>query len=536
MDVQSPIRDKSNKPEGFSATSSEEGSDEEGPTRMNIGPTTEPADSHDADDLSSELSDVEMEDDLKGNELEDQILAGRAPGPVKNVEEAKTGDETADSHKSDVQSQNSPEVRQPARALESQNEDRRPGLVSTGSEHEQLRKDAQARAAAAVMEAVSRSRASSEAPEAASGYQAQPIRPSDMGGARSGCPLRPNGVEHHRSRSDNNFVINGGTGLMTGGHQLDERRKPSDLHSILNQEHTSAASGPKESPNDPYKRAEAIAAQMEGLKSRSASAPIHEGKGSPSPFPPPPPPPPPLAPGPTRETLSQGHHHSPSLSHILSPPVQSPTMMPPRSSSSTPVQAEMERSSPKIPSVAQLDKWQAVRTSYQTAQTPTKASFVNAAPIVPSSEPVSKVSQSLMTGSLATPTTQLGTPISDKQESFDVSQFRDSARGVRWSRDGPTTGFLRLTTDAMRGWAETVKGSPLTATIEPNKIGRIEVDALDGETEKERVNLNHRDGNQQTLVFETNSANQRLVKAAVQRRRFVTWFKKINSSVEYRNG
>lgn len=532
MDVQSPIRDKSNKPEGFSATSSDEGSDEEGPTKREFGPVTEPADPQEIDDLSSELSDVEMEDEPKGNELDDQILARRAPGPEKDAEDTQTGEETVGSRKDGVQSQDSPEDLRPARELESQTEARRAELISIGSEHEQLRKNAQARAAAAAMEVVSRSRASSEAPEAVSGYQAQPLRHNDPDRNSPGRPLRPNGIEHYRSRSDNNFATNGGTDHVNNGdHQLDEKRKPSDLHSILNQEYSFTASGSKEGPTDPYKRAEAIAAQMEGLKSRSASAPIHEGKGTPSPFPPPP-----VPPGSSREALSQGQHHSPSLSHILSPPVQSPTMMPPRSSSSTPVQAEMERKSPKIPSVAQLDKWQAVRTSCQTTQTPTRASFVNTAPLVRNSEPASKVSQTLMTGSLAMPSTQLGTPILDKQESFDVSQFRDSARGVRWSRDGPTTGFLRLTTDAMRGWAETVEGSPLTATIEPTKIVRIEVDALNGDAGRERVNLNHRDGNQQTLVFETNSANQRLVQAAVQRRRFVTWIKRINSSVQYRNG
>lgn len=525
-DAQSPIRDKSNKPEGFSVSSSEEGSDEEDPRRADNGPVPEPTDSNYLDDSSSELSDVEIRDAEKVEKVGGEILAGRAPVPETNAKETNSAGQPVGSGKGEAQAtelQTSPEAHIVAEVIGTGTEAKRLPITSSESGHEQLRKDAQARAAAAAMEAVSRSRASSEVPEGASSYLHSP---NGMRGTTSGRPLRPNGLEHQRSVSDDNLAINSGTGLTMDGRHVGEVRKPSDLHNILNQEHT--IPGAKASSTDPYKRAEAIAAQMEGLKSRSASAPIHEGKSAPSPFPPPP-----LPPVPSREAFSREQQQSPPLLQILSPPVQSPVMMPPRSSSSTPVQAEVGRSSPK----SQQEKWQPVRTSYQTSQTPTRASFVNTTSTIPSKESTPKtVTQPLMCRSLTTPSTQLETPISDKQENFDVSQFRDSARGVRWSRDGPDVGFLRLTTDAMRGWAETGKDSPLTATVEPTRIARIEVDVLDGVTDKERVNLIHKDGNQQTLVFETNSESQRLVKAAVQRRRFVTWFKKNNSSVEYKNG
>lgn len=551
-DVQSPIRDKSSKPEGFSATSSEEGSDEDDPMKMEIGPIPEPADSNYIDD-SSELSDVETGDAQNSEEAENDDSATsegntKTPvpgphnilvsGPEMDVSDTNAREKPTDSGQGGtqpMQSQSLPGVSSSDKDIEVLVDNRKPAF--TANESEQLRKNVQARAAAAVMEAASRSRASSEAPENIPANRTHLPSQNGMRGPQSDHQSRPNGAEHHRSRSDDNFAINGGTGVASfGGHPPSEVRKPSDLHNILNQEHVSAPSVSNENPADPYKRAEAIAAQMEGLKSRSASAPIHEGKGTPSPFPPPP-----LHPAPPRETLNQGQQQqlSPSLSHIMSPPVQSPAMMPPRSSSSTPVQADMERSSPKILGMVSQDKWQAVRgvsnTPYTASQTP-RTSFISATSTIPSNEPSPREgTQPSMLRTLPMPSTQLGTPISDKQESFDVSQFRDSARGVRWSREGPETGFLRLTADAMRGWAETVRGSPLTATIEPTKILRIEIDMLDGDADKERVILIHKDGIQQMLVFETNSQNQRLVKAAVQRRRFVTWLRKLNSSVEYRN-
>lgn len=486
--MQSPIRDKSSKPVGFSVSSSEEDSDEEGRTKPNIRPNPEPVNSQYADD-SSELSDVDMED-IQPSEKSDHSV-----GKVVHESNAEPRPPTLET---------AIQAPTPGKEATPEIEVRRPPTSSAISDHEQLRKDAQARAAAAVMEAASRSRASSEVPAGVSPDGAPLPTPNSLREPDSGQPSRPSGPEHHRSRSDNNFSINGGNGTTFGGHEPRElQKRASDLHNILNQDQVSKPVGSNETSEDPYKRAMAIAAQMEGLKSRSASAPIHEGKGTPSPFPPPPLPP-----------VQVRQQQSPSLSHILSPPVQSPLMMPPRSSSSTPVQAGRE--SPKMSALGQHDKWQAMRS------TANKASFVNTP------------SQIAMPQPQAMNSTQLGTPISDKQENFDVSQFRDSTRGVRWSRDGPGTGFLRLTTDSMRGWAETAKGSPLTATIEPLKIARIEVDPVEGEAEKERVSLIHKDGNQQMLVFEMNSENQRLVKAAVQRRRFVTWMRKINSSVEYR--
>lgn len=512
-DVQSPIRDKSSKPEGFSASSSEEGSDEEDPARMDIGPPPGLTVPSYIDDSSSELSDVEMEDVQKGEEIAAQTSADsqskielpspREMGPEGVREKPKPAGRNEDEAQA---AQSLSSLASQASLMEVQAEDRRPPLTPANSDYEQLKRNAQAKAAAAVMEAASRSRASSEVPQLPS--------PSIIEGPQPGRSSRPAGPEHHRSRSDDNFAINGGIGLKAGAHPLSEVRKPSDLHSILNQEQVSPPPCSNEGPADPYKRAMAIAAQMEGLKSRSASAPIHEGKGTSSPFPPPPLPPP-----------SQGQP-SPSFSHIMSPPVQSqsPVMMPPRSSSSTPVQADMGRSSPKILSmdVGQADKWQTVQIAsndcfQRASQTPNKAAFVNT---------TSTASRPL------TASTQLGTPISDKQEFFEVSQFRDSARGVRWSRDGPNARFLRLATDAMRGWAETVQGSPLTADIVPSKIVRIDLDTLEGE--KEQVVLFQRDGSQQTLLFEANLESQRLVQAIVQRRRFVNWVKKVNSDVIWR--
>lgn len=516
-DAQSPIRDKSNKPEGFSASSSEEGSDEEDSPKVNTGPVPEPTNAHYVGDSSSELSDVDLGSSQKSEEIGDEILAKHASGPEGIAEEtAEAGGTSADPGEGEAQStqpQTSPEVC----TLATGTETTRPALPRAESDHEQQRKDAQARAAAAAVEAVSRSRASSEVPEGASSHQEAQLH----------RPLRPNGLEHHRrSASDNNLAMNFRAGLTMAGSQLGGVRKASDLRSILNQDHTSTVPVAQARSIDPYKRAEAIAAQMEGLKSRAASAPMHESKGTASPFPPPPLP------------LSQGQQRSPPVSHIMSPPVQSPVMMPPRSSSSTPVQAEVGRSSPQMVSmVPSQDKWQAVRSSHQTSQTSTRASFVNTTSAIPSRESTPKgVTQPPMSRSSTTPSARLGTPVSEKQENFDVSQLRDSARGVRWSREGPDMGFLRLATDATRGWAETVKGSPLTARVEAARIVRIEVDALDGDNDKERVNLVHKDGNQQTLVFETNSENQRLMRAAVQRRRFVTWLRKNNSSVEYQPG
>lgn len=557
-DDQSPIRDKSSKPEGFPASSSDEASDDEDPMSMDMGPVPEATDSNYANDSDSETSDVEMEDARQAEENETDRPRRRSstasesrtrPFSRSNNRRAAAEEDTTEPKKDGTQPER-PRSSRTTQFYEKRTEEVEPeeGRPTTGQSrgvaealvaHEYLIKSAQAKAAAAVKEAASRSRASSEVPETIPRNHTQsahhdgletPTRPEILS--------RPKGAEHHRSRSEDNFATNGGAPLASYGmHKLNEVRKPSDLHSILNQDQTpTGTTGSSENHADPYKRAEAIKAQMDGLMSRSASAPVHEGNDAPSPFPPPP-----LQPAPSREVLKSGPQQSPSLSHILSPPMQSPMMIPPRSSSSTPVQGiESGRSTPKILIPNNSDKWQTLRNasgSSQQSQTP-RASFVNTPSTTPqsgTSEATTKTASQVFTpGQLVKPTPQLGTPITER-EAFDVSQFRDSARGVRWSREGPEKPYLRLNTDPMRGWAETASSSPLTAAVEPSKVVRIEVDSPDGDSERQRVQLVLRDGSQQVLVFETNSANQRPVKAAVQRRRFITWLRKLNGTAEYRN-
>lgn len=532
-DDRSPIRDKSSGPGHFGfGSSSEEGSDDDDdPMATDAGPIPEPEASNYVAGSGPDDSDVEMEDTREAVDQQDHVedvihpprKSSPAPssrpssrrGPVAELKEAMPKD----------YNQGRPEVATtgPPTPLTADGGDQHEGLSAVLSDQEHLRKSAQAKAAAAVMEAASRSRASSEVPDNAGETRVRQAHPS-----------RPPFADHSRSRSEDFARSHAEAPLSARGlSKLNEGRKPSDLHSILNTDHSiKQPESANESRGDPYKRFEAIKAQWQGL--RSASAPVHEGSGTQSPFSPPPILSPPAAPN---EASAQP---SPSLSHIVSPQSQAATMVPPRSSSSTPVQVqESGRSTPKItiPDSNHQDKWHAVRngsvgpppgSQSQTA----RASFAT----MPSAggSPNKPSHGETAAKRLPLPTAELGTPIPEKHETFDVSQFRDRARGTRWSREGPSTPFLRLKTDPMRGWAETAGGAPLTAGIEPSKVASIEVQAPGADRQK--VQLTLKDGNEQVVMFETNSANGRSQSATLQGRRFVSWVKKFNGEVELRNG
>lgn len=528
-DNQSPIRDKSSGPGNFGfGSSSEEGSDDDSMT-MDVGPIPELEDSNNVAGSGYNDSDVEMDDTREVGDEEDDaddITRSRRRSsqdlPPRPGSRRGPGTESKEKMAKDS-SQGQPDVATtgPPTPLTAKDGDQHEVLSSMLSDQEHLRKSAQARAAAAVMEAASRSRASSEVPDNANETQARPARPA-----------RPPFADHNRSRSEDFSRAVAEAPLSAQGlSKLNEGRKPSDLHSILNTEHnTTQPESGDENHADPYKRFEAIKAQMNGL--RSASAPVHEGGGIQSPFSPPPIP---SAPAASKEASTQP---SPLLSHIVSPQSQTATMAPPRSSSNTPVQ-ESGRSTPKItiPASGLPEKWQKVRNGPIGPPPPSQSQAARASfAIMPSAGGSSNGDGDgeTVAKKLALPTAQLGTPIPEKRETFDVSQFRDKARGTRWSRDGPSTPFLRLNTDPMRGWAETAGGAPLTAGIEPSKVARIEVEAPGAD--KQKVQLTLKDGNEQVVMFETNSANGRSQSATLQGRRFVSWVKKFNGEVELRNG
>lgn len=530
-DEQSPIRDKSSGPGQFGfGSSSEDGSDDDDPMTMDVGPIPEPEDSNYVAESAPDDSDVEMDDTRELGDEEDDADGPPRPGRTNShISSSRPGSRRGpeaelkeEMPKGSKQGRPGEATTGPPTPLAVNGGDPHESLSAVLSDQEHLRKSAQAKAAAAVMEAASRSRASSEVPDNAGETHVRPA-----------YPPRPPFAEHNRSRSEDFARSHAETPLSAQGlSKLNEGRKPSDLQSILNTDQGPAQpASADENHADPYKRFEAIKAQMNGL--RSASAPVHEGNGVQSPFSPPPVLSAPVAP---KEASAQP---SPSLSHIMSPPSQTATMALPRSSSNTPVQ-DSGRSTPKItiPGSAHPDKWHAVRNGpvgpppHSHSQTP-RASFAT----MPSKDTTPNGHGhghgETAAKKLQAPTAQLGTPIPEKRESFDVSQFRDTARGMRWSRDGPSTPFLRLNTDPMRGWAETAGGAPLTAGIEPLKVARIEVEAPGADRQK--VQLTLKDGNEQVVMFETNSANGRSQSATLQGRRFVSWVKKMNEEVELRN-
>ena len=279
------------------------------------------------------------------------------------------------------------------------------------------------------------------------------------------------------------------------------------------------ADAPTENGIDSYKRFDALMAQMsnnEAAPMRPASVPVQTNGHHFQP--------------PAQQTRQMDAvHHSPSLSHILSPPMQSPLMGPPRSASTTPVPDGSGRSTPTIMIPNNGDhRWQAVRTSLGPApHAPRTSSFTphGADGQKPTPRP-------------ATPTMRAETPgYADRKEIFDVSQFRDSGRGVRWSRSSsPTAAYLRLATDPVRGVAEAVDApetEAVPAGIEPAKVSRIE---LETERDRQWVQLVLKDRSEQALAFETNSASGRLLNAKIQGRRFVSWVKKWNPEAELSSG
>lgn len=482
-DEQSPIRDKSSGPGFGFGSSSEEASDDDDPDpmTMDIGPIPEAEDSNYVGAESGpDDSDVEMEETEE--DVNDVIRPSRRTSQTSSFRPGSRREPAMESEKDDM------EVTVAADQLDGGPPT--PPTTDGGDQRDPpaadqtyLRKSAQAQAVAAVKEAASRSRASSEVPQNAHNMVREP-----------GHSSRPPFADHSRSRSEDTSRAHGEGSLATQVNKLKEARMLWDLQGNVNTEQV-VPRPESAGEDDPYKRFEAIKAQMNGL--RSASAPVHEGSGTDSPFPPPP------APSALGKTASA--QQSPSVPLMMSPRSQSTT--------STPVQ-QSERGTPKIVIPGNSDRWQALRQM----ETP-HASFVSMAPLSTTSS-----------SQLHAPTPQLGTPIPDKGEFFDVSQFRDSARGMRWCRDGPSTSFLRLNTDPMRGWAETVGNSPLTAHIEPSKIARIDMGMPRGNQQK--VQLMLKDGHEQMVVFEDNSTSGRKQTGALQARRFVSWVKKVNEKAQ----
>lgn len=486
--------------------------DEEDPMKMDIGPIPDPGagDSNwvEGSDSDSHYSNMDIDDDRpakKGNE----------DSPKLASDEATVAAETGETKPSE-ESHNGGSLDQA-------------GLSTILSEHERVRKSAQtaqAKAAAAVREAASRSRAASEVADDGprpSGEEPKPLAPvraDTDAGPRP--PQRPALADHQRSRSDGTFPE---TGLAAPGIGKVEGRKHSNLQNILNPAGI-RADAPAENGLDSYKRFDALMAQMSNNDTtplRPASVPVQTNGHHFQP--------------PAQQTKHMDAvHHSPSLSHILSPPMQSPMMGPPRSASTTPVPDGSGRSTPTIMIPNNGDhRWHAVRTSLGPApHAPRTQSFTphgadGQKPSAPPAQP-------------ATPTMSVRaeTPVSggaDRKEIFDVSQFRDSGRGVRWSRSSsPTAGYLRLATDPVREIAEAVEApeaEAVPARIEPAKVTRIE---LETERDRQWVQLVLKDRSEQALAFETNSASGRLLNAKIQGRRFVSWVRKWNPEAEVSSG
>lgn len=539
-DDMSPIRDKSNGPgHFFGSGSSEEGSDAgdmEDPMTIDIGPIPEPVDSNYVEDGSGSDDsdvDVEMEDGASKKAAESDITGAvhpsrrtsiSHPGTQRSVH-AQEMNLDEDKPGQTITTVSQMETTQPDPATPRAEFEKQTDMTAV-LEQENYRKSAQAKAAAAVKEAANRSRASSENPEVLArsptlrSQQHSTGSPAEQ--ALSGFTSRPPLADHGRSRSEDTLT-HGGAVIFTssGTGKLDEARHPSDLHSILDtDQRNTQAETTSETHVDPYKRFEAIRAQMNGLTSRPASVLVHEGNGTNSPFGPPP------QSIQAQRSATCVPQQSPNVSHIVSPPLsQSSAIVPARSSSTTPTPGlESGRSTPKILIPEGTRRWKAVRTSSSGSVQQPHASFVGT-----SSSPKKAPLQPLMP-----PTPQLGTPIHDKPETFDVSQFYDS-EGPSWAREGPNKPFLRLCTDPMRKWAETARGSSLKATIEPAQIEWIETDHPKSDRDKQRVSLMTKHHRKVVLIFETNSANGRSQGAALQGRLFVSWVKRINERVEWRD-
>jgi hypothetical protein len=511
------------------ASEEEEGGEEEeeDPMKMDIGPIPDPGagDSNWVDDGSdSDDSRMDIDDHPRAKRGSREIASEEATVVTATTNGTETSEEP---HKEDAHEE--PPQRRASHGEEphsdkshkeaTQNE---AGLSNILSEHERVRKSAQtaqAKAAAAVREAASRSRAASEVPDDPIAAEVPkppaPVRADTDAGPRP--PQRPALADHQRSRSDGTFPE---TGLAApGSGKVGEARKSSNLQNILNPAGVRSDGSPADNGLDSYKRFDALMAQMSNNDApmRPASVPVQTNGHH-------------FQPPAQQPKQRDAVHQSPSLSHILSPPMQSPLMGPPRSASTTPVPDGSGRSTPTT--MVPNDRWQAVRTSIGSApHAPRTSSF--APPGADGRKPTPQPGP-------PTISVRAETPLSggaDRKEIFDVSQFRDSGRGVRWSRSSsPTAGYLRLATDPVRGIAEAVDApetEAVPAGIEPAKVSRIE---LETDRDRQWVQLVLKDRSEQALAFETNSASGRLLNAKIQGRRFVSWVRKWNPDAELTSG
>ncbi|KAJ4417141.1 hypothetical protein N0V82_006341 [Gnomoniopsis sp. IMI 355080] len=538
-DDMSPIRGKSNGPGlFFGSGSSEEGSDideTEDPMTMDIGPIPEPADSNyvEEDSGSDESNvDVEMKDTVPDNAAENDTTnvihpdrrkslsrCGSQPsnrGQETSLDDARNEETTAASRIHSVTTTSAtPPAEGPYQAR-----------TIAMPEQDHYLQSAQAKAMAAVKEAASRSRASSEIPEmlarsSTSTIQQHPARaPVVEAGVQ--FSTRPDLMSHSHSRSED--ILTHFT--SSGRGEVNEARYTSELRSTANKGQEGAQAVTRaETHIDQYKRYEAIRAQMNGLSSRPASVPVNMGSVTSSSFDPPP------QPVQTREPANNMAQQAPNGSHTMSPPLsQSSVMVPARSSSTTPTHGvDSGRSTPKIVVPEDTSRWKIVHNGSSDPVQQSHTSVTNK-----SSSPTTTKSLQASVQPLVQPTPQLGTPIHDKQETFDVSQFH-GPESISWAREGPNKPFLRLITDPMRKWAETARESSLKASIEPAQVQWIETDHPEGDRDKQRVRLMTKDDHEVVLIFETNSANGRSQKAALQGRKFVSWVKRMNEKVEWRD-
>ncbi|PSR84046.1 hypothetical protein BD289DRAFT_482952 [Coniella lustricola] len=497
--------------------------------------------------------------------------------PVTGMNETDNEDRTSREHHSAQKQQH---IESEAASVGARAANQQDGPFPALSEQEIVRKTAQAKAAAAVMEAASLSRASSEVPESTSkgtskGGSRPPRLPNEHEAVASSTHAsRPAFSEHQRSKSDE-FPRN----------EAGVLRKPSDLHSILNSELGSLQHQEQKEPEratvDPYKQFEAIKAQMalDSLKNRSASAPAaenHETQQASTVLP---------------STISTAtaaaaaaaaaaqpaapldvgaaNRSSPTVPYQpWQPPSQSPNAArshSPVSDTSSEADDELEypyktvntvlydlSDGPKKPrrSSASRQAFPGVSKSSHD-----KSLFVPL--VVPTTSAgrrpagthhaVSAQSPTTAKGPV-TPTAELGTPIASELDEFELTHFSDSGRGLRWSRESTRAPLLQLKVDRICGWAETPFGSPLDAMVEPRKVSRIHVDGPTSSehTDKlvQQVQLTLTDGHKQTLVFETQLkegdryADDAAAAAAVsglQGRQFAAWIKKLNGEAQYRS-
>lgn len=540
VDDMSPIRDKSNGPgHFFGSGSSDEGSDSgdtDDPMTMDVGPIPEPADSnYVGEDSGTEASDVDMEmedagrNDASRSDVNDALRPGvrnesRRPSSRRGVhsqevslDKMKNGETATAASKMDGATQSN------SATAPVESEGQNQAIAIAKPEH--YMESAQAKAAAAVKEAATRSRASSENSELAKSSSASPIQQHQ---ARPSAPSAQPTMASRTALADPSYTSSEDTLSRVNSSNrngtMKEARNDLEPQSPQKVQKSVQAESRTEEHVDPYKRFEAIRAQMIGLSSRPASVPVDVGTGTNSPFGPPP------QPAQTKELVKRVIQQLPTDSHIMSPPLsQSSAMIPARSSSTTPTNGlESGRNTPKIVIPEDTSRWKMIHNGSSDSMPQSEATLASksASPTTPSQQSPQQP--------LVQPTPQLGTPIHDKQETFDVSQFH-GPEGVRWTREGPNKPFLRLTTDAMRKWAETARDSGLKATIEPSQVQRIETDYPEGDRDKQRVKLRTKDDREIVLLFETNSANGRSQKAALQGRKFVSWVKRINEKVEWRD-